>query len=132
MCHHATVPVNKGYIKNPVEFSPLKSSTALKKKPIQVVSGIIFSSRLQSSDEDTTQSKLTLNEYYENDPGRVYKHWRKHRFDQRKIFPQLSQKDNLQLDLISDLLKIALCILFRSLEGENSEKNIFSRKTFQL
>ena len=79
----AIVAVNEGYIKNPIKFSPRKRSSvgSCKDKIKKVVSGITFSSGGWSSDEDTsTQTKLTLPMFYENEARRVFKNWRKHRF----------------------------------------------------
>ena len=83
-----------------------------------------------SSDEDTsTQAKLTLSMYYENEATRVFKNWRKNRFHWRDIFPELPRDNKIQLDLVGDLLKVDIGVLFRAIRRHNPKRLKFGDPT---
>ena len=68
---------------------------------------------------------MTLDEHYENEARRVFKSWRKHQFNWGKTFPDLPQEKGSRLDLISNLMKVDIGILFRSIQRQNSQQEKF-------
>lgn len=55
----------------------------------------------------------------------VFKNWRKHKFAWRETFPELPQDKSIRLDMISDLMKVDIGVLFRTVQRQDSKYQKF-------
>ena len=123
----ATTAVNRTYIKDPLVMLPLKPSSPIKKKSSKIVSGIIFESGGWISDDEgcSPEKKVSMADYYGEEAKRVFRSYRKQKFNWKSIFSNLPQAENIQLDLISDLMKVNIGVIFRSLQRQDPKRLTF-------
>ena len=55
----------------------------------------------------------------------VFKKWRKHMFAWRETFPELPQDKSTGLDMISDLMKVDIGVLLRTIQRQDSKYQKF-------